>query len=51
MKKLLLRLFLMLLGLLTTAEVGVRYAYPDGGIPAAHLESTCHWWTAHESVG
>lgn len=43
MKKLMLRLFLMVLGLLfalTMAEVGVRYAYPDGGIPAAHLEST-----------
>ncbi|MBX3172199.1 MAG: hypothetical protein KF760_32640 [Candidatus Eremiobacteraeota bacterium] len=55
MQKVLLRLFLMTLGLafaLTLAEVGVRYAYPDGGIPAAHLESTSleQYTSVHEDA-
>lgn len=45
----------MALGLvfaLTMAEVGVRYAYPDGGIPAAHLEATSleQYTSVHEDA-
>lgn len=55
MKKVLLRLLLMGLGLvlaLTLAEVGVRYAFPDGGIPAAHLESSSleQYTSVHEDA-
>ncbi len=53
--KILLRLLLVTLGLvfaLTVAEIGVRYAYPDGGIPAAHLENTSleQYTTVHEDA-
>lgn len=45
----------MCLGLalaLTLAEVGVRYAFPDGGIPSAHLESTSleQYTSVHEDA-
>jgi hypothetical protein len=37
---------------LTLAEVGVRYAFPDGGIPSAHLESTSleQYTSVHEDA-
>ena len=55
MQRLLLRSLLVILSLvlsLTLAEIGVRYAYPDGGIPAAHLEATSleQYTSVHEDA-
>ena len=55
MQRLLLRSLLVILSLvlsLTLAEIGVRYAHPDGGIPAAHLEATSleQYTSVHEDA-